>query len=111
VKVRILYPNNTTRDMRADLWEFTAGQRDKLPEGLEYYSLLEADLPTPESDNPNVVCEEVWTALNRDDIPKKCRSLSMGDIVEVDGTPYLCMAAGFAKTEPPTVSPATDYGW
>jgi hypothetical protein len=46
---------------------------------------------------PLEVCERLFCIHNRDDRPHGVRSMSCGDIIEIDGVEYVCRTVGFEK--------------
>ena len=70
------------------------------------------DVGEIEADSPEDACELMFKGFNVveenpfEDDPGyyntifHCRSLSVGDIVEVDGVRYRCMPTGFSKIQP-----------
>lgn len=77
---------------------------DELKESkLSPLTVLTGDLS-----DPLAICESIWERLNADDRPNRMheRSLSVGDVLEVDGRLYAVENTGFRL-----VQEAKDFDW
>ena len=70
--------------------------------------LLVSHFDQNDDPDPLAVCETVFAKLNADNRPNRLyeRSLSVGDVVEVNGQLYACEGVGFKP-----IQQAKDFDW
>jgi hypothetical protein len=97
LKATLYYPNAKDADTRGRLF---MGLR---PEGVTYYKVWEGEAEG---------AGQVFEKFNVGDYGGiQCRSMSVGDIVEIDGKFLHCDIIGWSEVSPPEIVEPAKFGW
>jgi hypothetical protein len=94
--VRLIYPDWFAMD---DHDRLTVMLGNVLEDRQHYQHIPEFDCEM--DGEPLEICERLFCTHNRDDRPRgrHVRSMSCGDIIEIDGVEYVCCSVGWSKVK------------